>query len=80
MANKKTKLGAIITRVKGLHIRQMLDHKGNPNGQFGIYAGKKLYTSYFSVKESISVAEKCQSNKPSHHPYVKAFQTWKQKN
>lgn len=78
MNHKKT-LGAIVNTVNGLHIRQMLDTKGNHNGTFGIYAGKKLFRESTTVADAILVAQKSTSNKPTHFPFRNAFLKWRDK-
>ena len=78
MNHKKT-LGAVVNSVNGLHIRQILDTKGNPSGQFGIYAGKKLFKEYTTSADAILDAQKYTSNKPSHHTFRKVFLTWRDK-
>ena len=75
--NHKTKLGAITNQVGGLYIRLILDHNGNHTGKFGIYAGKKLYQAQKYKANAILLAQKAQSDKPSHFPFRSAFLKWK---
>ena len=75
--NHKTKLGAITNQVGGLHIRLILNPKGEHTGEFGIYAGKKLYKTFIDKAAAILTAQKAQSDRPSHHPFRSAFLKWR---
>ena len=75
MNHKKT-LGAVTNQVGGLQIRIILNLKGEHSGEFGIYAGKKLYKSFTDKAEAILVAQKSLSDKPSHYPFRSAFLKW----
>jgi hypothetical protein len=45
MANKKNHLGKVIRQIQGYAIRPVLDSKGNPIAEVGLYKGKELITS-----------------------------------
>ena len=78
MNHKKT-LGPIVNTVNGLHIRQMLDNKGNHNGKYGIYAGKRLYQEHTAIEDAGLIAAKSTSNKPTHFPFRNTFLKWRDK-
>lgn len=73
----KVKLGAILDQVGGLQIRMVLDTNQKHTGEFGIYAGKKLYLKDKDKAQLFTTARKSQSNSPSHHPFRTAFLKWR---
>lgn len=54
----------------GYHIRLA------PNGQYGIYAGKRMFRSYLLLKNAVQTLTRIVARKPTYHALYAAFDTW----